>query len=152
MDSNDLNQRLSRIATQWSLVFNAHQGQADAPRADLSKLLSRYSGAAYRYLLGAVRDPEVADELTQEFALRFVRGDFRRANPERGRFRDYLRTALINLVNDHHRQQQEKPRALGVEPAAPIPPPIHMVTTTCLTPRRLPSMSACPTRREPLTP
>jgi len=122
MDSNDLNQRLSRIYTQWSLVFNAHQEPADAARADVAILLARYSGAAYRYLLGAVRDPEVADELSQEFALRFVRGDFHRAKPERGRFRDYLRTALINLVNDHHRQQQEKPRALGVEPAAFAPP------------------------------
>jgi DNA-directed RNA polymerase specialized sigma24 family protein len=122
MDSNDLNQRLSRIYTQWSLVFNAHGNQADAARADLAKLLARYSGAAYRYLLGALRDPEVADELAQEFALRFVRGDFRRANPERGRFRDYLKTALINLVNDHHRQQQDRPGALGVEPAAPTPP------------------------------
>ena len=118
MDSNDLSQRLSRIRTQWSLVFNAHQEQADASRADLSRLLARYSGATYRYLLGAVRDPDVADELAQEFALRFVRGDFHRANPQRGRIRDYLKTALINLVNDHHRQQQDRPCALGVEPAA----------------------------------
>ncbi len=122
MDSNDLSQRLSRIQTQWSLVFNAHQEQAGAARADLSRLLARYSGATYRYLLGAVRDPDVADELAQEFALRFVRGDFHRANSERGRFRDYLKTALINLVNDHHRQQQDRPCALGVDPAAPTPP------------------------------
>ncbi len=93
--------------------------QAGAAGSELSRLLARYSGATYRYLLGAVRDPDVADELAQEFALRFVRGDFHRANPERGRFRDYLKTALINLVNDHHRQQQDRPCGLGVEPAAP---------------------------------
>ena len=122
MDSNDLSQRLSRIQTQWSLVFNAHHEQAGAAGSELSRLLARYSGATYRYLLGAVRDPDVADELAQEFALRFVRGDFHRANPERGRFRDYLKTALINLVNDHHRQQQDRPCGLGVEPAAPAPP------------------------------
>ena len=122
MDSSDLSQRLSRIQTQWSLVISAHQAQAGAAGSDLSKLLARYSGATYRYLLGAVRDADVADELAQEFALRFVRGDFRRAHPQRGRFRDYLKTALINLVNDHHRQQQGRPRALGVEPAAAAPP------------------------------
>jgi DNA-directed RNA polymerase specialized sigma24 family protein len=121
MDTSDLSQRLSRIQTQWSLVFNAHHEQSGVAGSDLSRLLARYSGATYRYLLGAVRDPDVADELAQEFALRFVRGDFHRANPERGRFRDYLKTALINLVNDHHRQQQDRPRALGVEPAAPAP-------------------------------
>src|SRR5206468_156124 len=34
-------------------------------------------------------------------------------------------------------------------PAAPIPPPTHMVTTTRLAPRRRPSMSAWPTSRAP---
>src|SRR5262245_15439254 len=38
------------------------------------------------------------------------------------------------------------------KPAAPIPPPMHIVTTTCLTPRRLPSMSAWPVRRAPEAP
>jgi RNA polymerase sigma-70 factor (ECF subfamily) len=83
--------------------------------------MQRYCGAVYRYLLGAVRDGEVAEELTQEFALRFLRGDFRGADPERGRFRDYLKTALIHLVNDYHRARQRWPRALGgdtPEPAA----------------------------------
>jgi hypothetical protein len=37
-------------------------------------------------------------------------------------------------------------------PAAPIPPPMHMVTTTYFTPRRLPSISAWPTRRLPVIP
>ncbi len=34
-------------------------------------------------------------------------------------------------------------------PAAPMPPPMHMVTTTYFTPRRLPSISAWPVRRAP---
>ena len=34
-------------------------------------------------------------------------------------------------------------------PAAPMPPPMHIVTTTRLAPRRLPSMSAWPTSRWP---
>src|SRR5439155_809303 len=44
------------------------------------------------------------------------------AAPERGRFRDYVKSALINLVNDHHRARQAKPRHLASgsgEPAAP---------------------------------
>src|ERR1700733_4241138 len=42
--------------------------------------------------------------------------------------------------------------ATSNSPAAPMPPPMHMVVTTYLTPRRLPSMRACPTRRDPETP
>jgi RNA polymerase sigma-70 factor (ECF subfamily) len=122
MKPDDFDQRLSRIATQWTLVFKAHQPAAEAAPEVLPHLLERYSSAVYRYLLGAVRDADVADELAQEFALRFIRGDFRRADPGRGRFRDYLKTALVNLVNDHHRQQHDRPQALGMEPAAPAPP------------------------------
>ena len=48
----------------------------------------------------------MADDLAQEFAYRFVRGDFRNADPAKGRFRDYLKTALRNLINDHFRKQK----------------------------------------------
>src|SRR5687768_8662870 len=77
-----------------------------------------YSGAAYRYLLGALRDPDAAADLCQEFAVRFLRGDFRRAAPDRGRFRNYVKTALVNLVNDFHRARQAGPKPLVVDAAA----------------------------------
>src|SRR5205823_186537 len=86
----------------------------------------RYCGAVYRYLLAAVRDPDVAEELSQEFALRFVRGDFKRADPGRGRFRDFVKTALYHLIVDHHRRQQGRPGPLpsasGRLPAAAADP------------------------------
>ncbi len=122
MDRASLDQRLSRISTKWTLLFQAHAEGADAAAAAQRALLQRYGGAVYRYLLGAVRDADLASDLAQEFALRVVRGDFRRADPHRGRFRDYLKTALIHLVTDHHRARQAWPRELapdGPEPAAP---------------------------------
>jgi RNA polymerase sigma-70 factor (ECF subfamily) len=121
MDSHELSQRLSRISTMWTMVFQAHSEGADAVTAAQQVLMQRYSGAVYRYLLGAVRDPDVAADLSQEFALRFVRGDYRRADPAKGRFRDYLKTALSHLVTDYHRTRQAWPRLLAqaAEPAAP---------------------------------
>src|SRR5438128_326991 len=97
MSASDLNQRLSQIQTQWTLMFHAHQGQGSAATA-AGQLLLRYYRAVYRYLLGTVREPAVAEELAQEFAVRFLRGDFQRANPESGRFRDFLKTALRHLA------------------------------------------------------
>src|SRR5438132_629599 len=111
VQQEELNQRLSQISTQWSQVFEAHRDPADELAAARWTLLQRYSGAVYRYLLGAVRDPEVASELSQEFAFRFVRGDFRRADPERGRFRAYVKRALAHLVADHYRARQAWPQA-----------------------------------------
>jgi RNA polymerase sigma-70 factor (ECF subfamily) len=99
------------------MLLQAHAGPVDEADAAYGALLQRYCGAVYRYLLGAVHDLEVAEDLAQEFALRFLRGDFRRADPERGRFRDYLKTALIHLVNDYHRARQRWPR--GLAPDAP---------------------------------
>jgi RNA polymerase sigma-70 factor (ECF subfamily) len=76
-------------------------------------LIDRYYGAVYRYLLGATRDEDAALELFQDFAVRFLRGDFRRANPELGRFRDYLKTALIHMVTDHRRAGRLRPITLA---------------------------------------
>src|SRR5262245_31324940 len=114
--------RLSQISTLWSVFQQAHEGPSEQASAACRELLARYGGAVYRYLLGALRDPEAANDLAQEFALRFVRGDFRRADAQRGRFRDYLKTALSHLIVDHHRQRQHWHQPLspeGPEPAAP---------------------------------
>src|SRR5207244_8784969 len=113
MDQEEFNQRLSRISTLWTVVLQAHQGSAEAVTKAQQLLMQRYSGAVYRYLLGAVRDPDVAADLSQEFALRFVRGDFRRAAPERGRFRDYVKIALVHLVDDYYRSRRARPRQLA---------------------------------------
>ena len=68
MPRPELEERLSRISTFWSAVHVAHEDPPDARQAAQNLLLERYSGAAYRYLLGAVRDPDVAAELFQDFA------------------------------------------------------------------------------------
>ncbi len=81
MDDDDLH--LSRIQTAWSMVRRAH-GDHTAVQAAQQSLLDRYGGAVRRYALAALRDEDAADEVFQEFALRFVRGDFGNADPERG--------------------------------------------------------------------
>jgi hypothetical protein len=67
MDSTELNQRLSRMSTMWTVVLQAHGSEADEATAALAGLAQQYSGVVYRYLLGAVRDPDTAAELSQEF-------------------------------------------------------------------------------------
>src|SRR5262245_30429433 len=113
MDRQSLDERLSRISTLWTVLFEAHREPGEAAAEAQRALMRRYSGAVYRYLLGAVRDEDAAGDLAQEFAVRFLKGDFRRADPERGRFRDYLKRALVHLVTDHHRRRQKWPRPLA---------------------------------------
>jgi RNA polymerase sigma factor (sigma-70 family) len=103
-------QRLSRIATQWSMVRRAHGQSNQQRRLAQQTLLDRYGGAVRRYLIAALRDADAADEVFQDFALRFVRGDFQSANPEHGRFRSFLKTILFRMVTDHHRRNQRRRR------------------------------------------
>jgi RNA polymerase sigma-70 factor (ECF subfamily) len=120
MDEQEVALRLSNISTRWTMVTQAHRAPPDEDTAAAQEaLVERYLGAIYRYLLGAVRDPDVADELFQEFSLRFVRGDFRNADPKKGRFRDLVKTALINLVINH--QKKKRPLPLATESGVEAP-------------------------------
>jgi RNA polymerase sigma-70 factor (ECF subfamily) len=115
--------RLSRMSTAWTMVFQAHRGTGDTARAAAQQaLIQRYCGVVYRYLLGATRDPDVADELAQEFALAFVQGNFKRADPQRGRFRDYIKTILFNLIRKYHQRKKRQPHQLSPEAAEPAAP------------------------------
>lgn len=104
-------QRLSRFDTCWTVLG---RGRGDSEEAILAKrqLLERYIAAVRRYLLGAMRDAEAADELTQEFAVRFMKGDLHRADPTRGRFRDFVKGVLFHLIADHYRRLKRTPTAL----------------------------------------
>ena len=83
MEQPDTDDRLSRIETQWTAVLRAHGQSIAGAKSARGHLLLRYSGAVYRYLLGAIRDPDAAGDLCQEFAVRFLRGDFHRVAPRR---------------------------------------------------------------------
>jgi RNA polymerase sigma-70 factor (ECF subfamily) len=114
MEPEKLDPHLSRITTEWDMVFKASAG---GPATEVSEaqsaLMARYAGAVHRFLLAGLRDPDAASELNQEFALRFLRGDFHRADPARGRFRDFLKRALRNLMTDYHRRRRTRPQPLG---------------------------------------
>jgi RNA polymerase sigma-70 factor (ECF subfamily) len=110
--------RLSQIDTRWSLLARAAVPADPAARDARAELLPQYLPAVHRYLSAAARDPTAADDLCQEFALRFVRGDFRHVRPDKGRFRDYLKTALSHLVERHRRPAGRPPPGHTADPAA----------------------------------
>lgn len=104
-DNERLDAHLSQISTAWTLVGQAHGASPEARIAAQAALFMRYRRAVYRYLLAALNDAHAADELFQEFSLKFVRGDFRGADPERGRFRNFLKTSLSNMISNRRKQR-----------------------------------------------
>ncbi|MEX0643547.1 MAG: sigma-70 family RNA polymerase sigma factor [Pirellulales bacterium] len=120
MHDDDLH--ISRIATAWSMVREAH-GDHTAVQSAQQRLLDRYGGAIRRYAISALRNEDAADEVFQEFALKFVRGDFGKADPERGRFRAFVKTIVYRLIVDYQRKAKKQGRESGIhsniaEPAA----------------------------------
>lgn len=103
--------RLSRIETVWTMIYHAHTDGAPAQGQAQHELLARYGSAILRYLRGAFRDEMAAEETYQEFAIRFLRGDYRSAHPDKGRFRGFLKVVLSRLVADHYRKQSRRREA-----------------------------------------
>ena len=114
--ADDDSARLSQLQTHWTVICRAHgNGSLETVRAAQEQLMARYAKVVHRYLLGALRDPHGAEELTQEFALRFVRGDLKGADRQRGRFRDFVKGTLFHLVGDFYRRKKKDPFPLAPE-------------------------------------
>ena len=116
----DDDSHLSRLETAWSMVRRAH-GDQTSVRTAQQRLLERYGGAVRRYALAALRDEDAADEVFQEFALKFVRGDFGNADPRLGRFRAFVKTVVYRLIVDHQRRRKQRLRegAMNADVAEP---------------------------------
>jgi RNA polymerase sigma factor (sigma-70 family) len=113
MNQDDL--RLSRIDTLWSVVRQANETDRDKARQAQQDLLDRYGGAVRRYLLGSLRNEDAADEVFQEFSLNLVRGAFQNANPDQGRFRNFIKTSLFHLIIDYHRRARHRAAPLQAD-------------------------------------
>ena len=100
--------RLSQIETLWSVVQRAHQSDEEVSRKAQRQLLEQYGDAIKRYLNTRLRDPAAADDVYQDFAVKFVRGDFQKASPEIGRFRTFIRSVLFRQVADFYRKRKRR--------------------------------------------
>lgn len=95
--------------TRWSLIRRAAGTDAEARKA-LTELCSIWRPAVLRYLRRS-HDPIHAEDLTQGFFLHLLQhrlvacGD-----PERGRFRDFLYTALRHWCADQQRRDSAQRR------------------------------------------
>ena len=92
--------RLDSITTRWSLVRRAHAGTETTMVDARQTLVLRYSAAIRNYLRAMTRSEEQADEVSQDVVVRLLKGDFAGANPNRGRFRDLMKTAVRNMVRN----------------------------------------------------
>jgi RNA polymerase sigma factor (sigma-70 family) len=89
---------LDLITTHWSAL------------RDCNRFLLRYAQAVRGYLLALLGNAEDADDVAHDFFVRVVERGFVRADPDRGRFRDYLKIAVRNAALSHLRRRRRQPR------------------------------------------
>lgn len=86
--------------TRWSVVLQARGDPEEARRA-LEALCRTYRPPVLAYVRGRGYQAAAAEDLTQAFFTRFLeRGWYWSADPERGRFRSFLLTALKRFLID----------------------------------------------------
>jgi len=86
--------------THWSMVIEA--GQPDSPRVQhaLEKLCQIYWHPLYACVRRQGYSPDDASDLTQDFFAQLLENNsVRHADPQRGRFRTFLKACLKNFLN-----------------------------------------------------
>jgi DNA-directed RNA polymerase specialized sigma24 family protein len=101
---------LAQLSTHWSNIFRAREAEGDAALAARNALLLRYVEVVLRYLRTVLRDPEVVDQVCSNFATRVLESDrlLQNVDPQRGRFRDYLKAVLQHMIADYYRERSRE--------------------------------------------
>lgn len=98
------------VTTHWSVVLQAQDKAAPGSDEALETLCRTYWYPLYAFVRASGYQPHTAQDLTQEFFARLLSKDFLRAvDPEKGRFRTFLRMALKRfLANEWDRLSAQK--------------------------------------------
>ena len=105
--------------THWSVVQRAGDSQSPQAAVALESLCRAYWYPLYAFVRASGHGAEEARDLTQEFFARLLEKKWLAdADPQRGRFRTFLLTAMKHfLTNEWHHAQAAK-RGGGVESIA----------------------------------
>jgi DNA-directed RNA polymerase specialized sigma24 family protein len=101
--------RFAQISTHRDLL-----GNADA-------LLERYSQAIRSYLWTVLRDEDGVQDVLLALRIKILDGRFARWAPGRGKFRSYLKQAVLNEALQYLRKQRNRRREQRVEDLTRFP-------------------------------
>jgi RNA polymerase sigma-70 factor (ECF subfamily) len=97
--------------THWSIVLAAGQDAHGGSDRALSTLCQTYWYPLYAYVRRRVGNPDEAQDLTQSFFAQLLeRHVLAIADPQRGRFRAFLLTAMKNFLNNEWNKARTQKR------------------------------------------
>src|SRR5438105_1597769 len=103
--------------TLWTEVITA--GNRSSPHSDaaLARLCQTYWMPVYAFIRKRAHAPEEAADLSQSFFAKFLAMNYvARAERERGRFRSFLMTSVVNFLHDQHERASAIKRGGGRSP------------------------------------
>lgn len=105
--------RIDAIPTSWSLIREAHgdRSQVDQARHDF---VLRYSPAIRAYVKAIMQHDPQSDEVAQDIVVKMLQGSLSGADPNRGRFRDFLKVVVRNMVRNYWSRENRR-RSTDVE-------------------------------------
>lgn len=107
--SSTAGERIRFETTQWSLVSAA--GEDEEKRDALEGLYRSYCSPVYSFIRRRGYSRQDAQDLTQDFFIHLVeKNAFRRADPNRGKFRTFLLGSLENVLQDAFRRARAEKR------------------------------------------
>ncbi len=104
--------------TRWSLVVASARPSGVGFRPALEELTRQYRDAIVVFISNYYRcGGDEAEDVAQEFIVRWIERGFANVTRDRGRFRSYLRGALRHFVQNWRRDKQTQRRGgLNAEP------------------------------------
>jgi len=100
--------------THWSLIVQAAGQEGESSRVALADLCGAYWYPVYAFIRRRGHSAEDARDLAQEFfATLLEKGYLADADPERGRFRAFLLTAVSRFVSKQHQREAAQKRGGG---------------------------------------
>jgi RNA polymerase sigma factor (sigma-70 family) len=103
--------------TRWSLIVQAAGHGAETSSAALADLCAAYWYPVYAFIRRRGHSADDARDLAQDFfATLLEKGYLADADPERGRFRAFLLTAVSRFVTKQHEKATAQKRGGGTRP------------------------------------
>lgn len=103
--------------TRWTLIRQAAAVPTEESRAAMEELCGRYRTPVLLFIRRRVSNAEQAEDLTQEFFARLLRGDLlQRADQDRGQFRAFLLHVVRQFLLDERDRAMALKRGAGMTP------------------------------------
>lgn len=107
----EANRESNFLTTQWTQILNSREGEAEASSETLVTLCQNYHYPVLVFIQNQCRDQDKARDLCQGFFEHMIETKFyRKAVPERGRFRSFILTAVKNYLKNEHRAATRQKR------------------------------------------